>query len=222
MQGYKGVIFDFDGVIVDSEYYWPLIENEYLIKNCKNWSNELYDKLIGKSLPEVHEFIKTFGFRPSYKEYSDEYKKMGNLVYGKLCTINGPILNLIYNLKSTDVKIAIASSTPKSIIKTVLHRLKVENYVFDDNIFTTDQTPKKLSKPNPEIYNFVIGKMHLTNNSFAVEDSKSGVISAKKAGLTVVGIRNGYNQNQDIKKSDFVLNCLDEEFNQLFMGCYNG
>jgi beta-phosphoglucomutase-like phosphatase (HAD superfamily) len=65
-----GVIFDFDGVIVDSEKHWAIIENSYLHKHIPNWADEAYSTLVGKDLSSVYDLlIRSWGFKLSKQQY---------------------------------------------------------------------------------------------------------------------------------------------------------
>ena len=67
-------------------------------------------------------------------------------------------------------------------------------------------------KPAPDIYLYTAGKLQVRpEDCTVIEDSHNGVLSAKSAGMFCIGIRNGFNDEQDISAADLVI----EGFGQL-------
>jgi beta-phosphoglucomutase-like phosphatase (HAD superfamily) len=82
--GLCGVIFDFDGVIVDSEKHWIDIETPYLQQHIPSWQRHNYSELVGRSLSEVHELLKAkYGFRLSLERYFHDYENMALKLYSQ-------------------------------------------------------------------------------------------------------------------------------------------
>jgi beta-phosphoglucomutase len=200
----KGVIFDFDGVIVDSEKHWIDLETPYLKKHIPTWSTSNYQELIGKSLTEVHRLlVEKHHFRLAREEYFKDYEDMATTLYStKAEKLNG-LVDLLAHLQEHDLRLAIASSSKRSWIDLALKVNQLED-VFEVIVSAHDKNIKK-GKPAPDTY---IAAMHsLGCNPWelvAIEDSKSGVQAAKAADLYCFGLSNGMNEGQDLSKADLV------------------
>ncbi|MEI6054022.1 MAG: HAD-IA family hydrolase [Candidatus Saccharibacteria bacterium] len=208
----KGIVFDFDGVIVDSEYYWPEIESKFLFEHTIGWKEEYYTKLLtGKSLPEAHKLlVNDFSLKLTYDEYLIEYSKMAINIYRNIAKpING-LIDVLDFLGKKSIKLAIASSSKRSWIELSLKTHDLLKY-FDVIVSSLDIDVEN-GKPSPDVYLLAAKRLgESTDALIAIEDSKSGVLSSKSAGIYCIGLNNGFNNNQDISESDIIINGYGED-----------
>lgn len=214
---YSGVVFDFDGVLYDSEKRWEEIENRYLTDRIPNWSHADHKNLIGSSLKESYKYLKTKGLLLGEGTYFSDYHQMAMALYSENAK---PLINvdiILRELASKKVKIAIASSSRREWIDAAItnNKLAVDIPV----IACIDDSPTLKGKPAPDLY---LRAAELLNEHssklIAIEDSKAGVASAKSAGLYCFGLRNGFNETQDLRQADEIINGFTRQNVERIMG----
>jgi beta-phosphoglucomutase-like phosphatase (HAD superfamily) len=78
-----------------------------------------------------------------------------------------------------------------------------------EKVISADETDSK-GKPAPDIYIHTMKQLNKDpSECLAIEDSKNGVISAQKAGMKCVGLKNGFNDDQDLSFSDILIHGFD-------------
>ena len=109
-------------------------------------------------------------------------------------------------LKENGYKIALASSSQKSVI---INALKTSNIIeYFDLITSGDQF--KESKPNPEIYLYTINKLHSSKEeTIIVEDSYPGIQSAINAGIEVLALKDDYFGIEQANANYIIDNLID-------------
>jgi len=172
------LIFDFDGVIVDSVSFLYGVYIDFLKEFGIKGNQEEFNLLNGPKLSGIISFLKNkYHLQKDEKELLEIYQNKIASIY-KNIKLNEGIENILEWLKKENIKIALASSSKKEEILSVLKRYDIEQYF--DFIITGDDI--KEAKPSPEIYNTV--KFRYPNSDFyVVEDSENGLKSANSAGL---------------------------------------
>lgn len=199
---YKGIVFDFDGVLYDSEKHWAEVENPYLKSHIPEWKDAYYAHLIGKSTHSVYEYlVKRFGLNLTREQYMADYEEMAQRLYGQKTT---PLekLNLIAIVQQeTSVKAAIASSSKPEWIMQALRNNPVKLQFA--TVVTAHDHNVKHGKPAPDVYLEASRRLCIKpGHLIAIEDSATGVASAKSAGLYCIGLVNGFNLDQDLSQAD--------------------
>lgn len=198
----KGIIFDMDGVIIDSErvYY-----NRYL-KYFQHIGKEIDEEKLKSTAGLIHretlEVIgKLYGEGFQVEEFTkgyENYYKDEPMEFDKICFEDARYI--IKDLHNKGYKLAVASSSKKETIKNVLNECKIDEYF--DLILSGEDF--KYSKPNPEIYIKTAEQMKLNKDEIlVVEDSDYGIESAKKAGFKVVA-REDKRFNFTQKEADYI------------------
>ncbi|MDD3046414.1 MAG: HAD family phosphatase [Endomicrobiia bacterium] len=206
----KGIIFDLDGTLFNSEYYqWKSWAKP--LKNLGiNLTKEDYCCYTGKNRKIVEkELIKKFNLnlksgillndkKRLIEKWSNE-KKMDLMPYSKETVeffVNNP--NFIVALCSGGNRIE------------TMAKLKNNNFLKYFSIIISGDDVKK-GKPNPEIYLLTIKKMGLKpKKCLAFEDTQYGLTAAKSAGINCFSIPNEYTLNQNFSNADKVLSSLKE------------
>ncbi len=210
MKEFEGIIFDMDGVILDSEKalmdVWIEFANMHNIKNIE----EVYLKCTGANVDKTKEIVMDYyGKDFPYDSYAKDIMKMYFDKYKdfKLPLKKG-VFELLNYLKNNNKKIALASSTKKDL---VLKELGAHNLLtYFDVIVTGDMVSK--SKPEPDIYLKAIELLKIDSfKLFAIEDSFNGVKSATKANLKTIMVPDLVKPDEFIKnKATIVLSNLLE------------
>ena len=192
MENIKCIIFDCDGVLVDSE----IIGNQILISMAKDFGLEMtietaIQKFNGRSLKDSFNLIEKLIHRKLPENFEAEYRKLTFEAFkNELKPING-VEKFIENL---NISFCVASSGPTEKIVLNLTTTKLIKK-FENKIFSSYQINSW--KPEPEIFLFAAKEMGFkVNECIVIEDSKAGIISAKKGGFKVYGLANKHNEKE--------------------------
>ncbi|MBI2654281.1 HAD family phosphatase [Candidatus Woesearchaeota archaeon] len=196
----KGVIFDMDGVIADSlgvhNKAFIQLFRKYKLKLTKNDIKSTYGKSTKENLKNLKRKynMKT----PLNKLIKERDSILMGMIY-KIKQIPGAV-KLIKELSSLK-KLAVASSSRRQIIKKILKNLKIEK--FFSVVVSSEDVVK--SKPNPDILLFTKRKLGLKKDELIViEDSRNGIIAAKRAKIKCIAIPNKYTKNEDFSSADYI------------------
>ena len=199
----KAVIFDMDGVLVDSEpLFMDKVERVYQ-SHGKNVSLNEIHKLVGSSY-SLQKKLMTEWYQENLSEdaFMDFYHETSEkLIFNYNDLINPYIKYILPKLKQDNIKTAIASSSPKEDIEKFLKDCNLESY-FDCIVSGRDF---KESKPNPEIYLYTVNKLNVKKeNCIVLEDSTYGIQAAKNAGIFVMAhIDHRYGFDQSLADDTF-------------------
>lgn len=214
----KAVIFDMDGVIIDSEplylgWYRKFLEENNIFVEEKEFNKiagayaKVEEQLLAKWWNEAKADCKTGEevyrlFDKFYEKYVKEHPYSFHDIKDK------NIYEVMYLLKQNGFKIAIASSTPIDIIRQVIEEINIAKFV---DVIVSGEMFKE-SKPNPEIYNFTMAQLNLTpKECIAIEDSTYGIQAAKNAGIATLAKKDDrFHFNQKI--ADEVIDDLMQIF----------
>lgn len=202
----KAVLFDMDGVIVDTE---PLHKKAYfLMFNAFNIgvSNALYESFTGQSTINVcRKLCEIFNLKNNPEELVQTKRKIfTNLFFNdpSLQLVDG-VLDLIKNYSQNGLTLILASSASMQTINNVFMRFDLDKY-FKAKISGADL---KASKPHPEIFEKAAELSGFPRvNCMVIEDSTNGIKAANAAGIFCVGFNSYHSKNQDYSLADLVIN----------------
>lgn len=184
------IIFDMDGVLMDSETTWHKAMDEFLTDHgVEDDGMKLSKKLTGKTEKESAKIIKKEYDLPHPIETiaSNRLKKAEELhaQYSKPFTGAKELLSA---LEKKHYKTAVATSASREMAYMLLENGGLRQYL--DFITTANDIEK--SKPHPEIYHISAEKLCADPSECIVfEDSLHGIRAAKDAGMKVIAVRNG-------------------------------
>ncbi len=212
----EAVIFDFDGVILDSEplHYEACCMALKTIGISLSYTDYMTDYL-GLSDKEMFpQLLMSKGHYLSPKEVNQLLdKKIESYAYlinsrNKLPFIPG-VEQYLLNLRKAAIKIAICTGSTKTELLPVLERFKSGNLThYFDVIVTSEEI--QYGKPSPEGYLLTISRLGvLPKYCQAFEDSPYGIEAAKKAGLKVTALATTHRQ-QELKNADQVIANFEE------------
>jgi len=185
----QGMLFDFDGLILDTETTIFQAWDEKFKEYGKKLLLDEWADILGKSadqLGPVEGFINSFREEDERKEILKEVKeKELELVY-RLNPLPG-VEELIIKAKEQGLVLGIVSSSGQDWVHSHLNRLGLMDY-FDH---TSCAEEVENAKPDPALYNLGLKKAGLTREKVLVlEDSPNGVLAAKRAGLFCIAVPN--------------------------------
>lgn len=203
------VIFDMDGVIIDSEPTHQKLEFEMFAELGLHISDEEHKTFVGTSsidmwtrIKENHDLKKTPYELLMYgrKKYWDA------LDQGRVPLVNGS-KKLMSLLHQHDFIIQVASSATRPTVDKVIDHFNLGHLVS----FRIGGNEVKKSKPDPEIF---IKAAHQSSskplNCVVIEDSANGIKAANEAGMVSIGYKNPGTGDQDLSEADFVVRDLNE------------
>ena len=205
----NAVIFDMDGVIVDSEIQWKTLEGYFLQSLIPTWSSTDQDKIIGLGVHDLYTLlIGQYGLQKTKAQFLELYQEMANEIYGQKVSLIVGFSDLLTTLNKNNIPVALASSSPKSWINIMLRRFGLQSSF--KVVVSADELEGE-GKPSPAIYLLTAQRLGVSPTScIAIEDSKNGVLSAKNAGMFCIGFRNGFNEEQDLSKADMIIHGFAE------------
>ncbi|MEN3322354.1 HAD-IA family hydrolase [Mariniflexile soesokkakense] len=206
----KAVIFDMDGVIIESE---PLHHYAYynMFKDVHvEVSDALYESFTGKSTINVcKEVCDIFKLKETPEYLVSLKRKHFEFVFNNspdFDLIEG-VLNFIKDLHDNGVTLVLGSSATMPSIERIFNRFDLNAYF----IAKLSGADLKQSKPHPEIFiNSVKASGFKTNECMVIEDSTNGIEAAKGAGVFCIGYDNFHSKNQDYSKADLVIKKFEE------------
>lgn len=187
LSNYDAVIFDMDGVLIDSEPLWKIAMAEVFGSLGSDLTKKDFQKTVGLRIDEVVAF---WYAREGWKDVSpDEVEeqivmKMVDLIGENALPLEGVVETLQY-LFQNGIKIGLATSSYELLIQTVLRELNIEEH-FE---YYHSAELEEYGKPHPAVYLTVAKKMNVSPlKCLVIEDSLNGIISAKAARMKVVCI----------------------------------
>ena len=206
----KCVIFDMDGVIIDSEEIHKKAYYETFNTLNIEVSDTLYKSFTGSStINAFQRLVAHFNLKNDPEELVlDKRKRYVNFFE------NDPNLHLVAGVEeiikyfyNKGIILILASSSAMINIDRVFNRFNLNTY-FAAKISGADL---KESKPNPEIFNkaAILGNMP-KENCVVIEDSDNGITAANDANIFVFGYANKLSEGQTLENADFVINHFSE------------
>lgn len=204
----NAVIFDMDGVIVDSESFWQKAEKEVFTSLGVKMTDELCSITHKMTTNEVTKF---WHARNPWKNKSFEeveklvIERVIELIESENCAVPG-VVETIKKLKLRGIKLGLATNSPYKIIPRVLSKLNLTNEI----IVISSSEFEKYGKPEPDVYLSTLYKLNeKAEDCIAIEDSNSGVIATKKAKIRVMAYTNK-NKNLITENVDFKIDSFQE------------
>ena len=126
MKEFKGAIFDLDGTIIDSMDVWETIDIKFLEKRNITMPNDYIEKINSMSFEEVAKYtIERFNLNESVDSLIKEWNDMAIYEYSNNIKLKPNVKEYLVKLKKHDIKIGLATSSPKELYEPVLKNNKV-------------------------------------------------------------------------------------------------
>lgn len=204
----KAVIFDMDGVIVDSEPVHYEAHNKLLKSYGQTLSKEDIIKYVGLPTREVYKDIKEkFNLPYEVNELVKKKREIFASIAAEKVELMPHSKELIGFLRENGYKLAVASSGFKTQIYTFLQKFELA----DKFITVVSADDVAMAKPHPEIYLEAARRLGLKSSEcLAIEDSDKGIESAKQAGMRVIAVPNAHTKQQDLSKADLIVSNLGD------------
>lgn len=187
MTRFRAVLFDMDGVLVDSEPHWNRVWREEVFPHAQRGTPTL-DAVTGRNYREsLHELAEEYGFPEDVEHYARQFDDAAGEVYGERVTLTPGVADLFGTLREQGLRVAIVSSSPREWIRTVVERFDLP---VDAVVSAMDIDGP--GKPAPRVYEHAAERLDVDPaECVVVEDSAHGVRAGADAGATVVRFRRG-------------------------------
>jgi len=189
---FKAVIFDLDGLLIDSEPVWNKADELFL---QGKYTQDLKRKILGMGHREIIELFKQeVGLTGDTDELIEKRRELFlNLLMQNLNLFSG-VKDLLGNLTKKKYLLAIATGGySEAKTEEILTKVGIRNYFL--TIVSGDEV--KRGKPFPDIYVKTAEKLHVeTSECLVLEDAPNGIEAAKSAGMTAYGV----NIDEEIKR----------------------
>lgn len=218
----KALIFDQDGVIIDTERDGHRVAFNKTFKEFGfkvDWDVEYYHELLqiagGKERMKHHFHEKGFGVEVKPEEEEDLIKRLHKrkteifveLIESGQLPLRPGIERVMKEAIDRGLKVGICTTSNEKAAQAVAY--KILKSIKFDFVLAGDIVSKK--KPDPEIYLLALKKTGLKpEECIVVEDSRNGVLAAKAAGMNVVTTTNAYTEKEDLSDSDIIVTCLGD------------
>ena len=219
----KGIIFDVDGTIADTEEIHRQAFNQTFEENKLNWhwSIEDYrkilfisggkerfrkflnkDETLKKEVGDPEKFIQKL-----HKQKSENYRA---LLKSDGIEFRPGIVRLINEARENKIQLGVATSSSMANLTTLFNKImNVEPNELFNSIVTSDTVQEK--KPSPAAYQCVLAGLGLNADTcIAIEDTQNGNIAALEAGLKTIITTHAYTTDNDFSGASIVLNNLGE------------
>jgi HAD superfamily hydrolase (TIGR01509 family) len=181
----EAVVFDLDGVLIDSEPVWEEVRREVVAARGGHWAPDAQDRLMGMSTAEWSAYMSAglgVGLPPPrvaevvIAAMAARYREHLPLLPGAVDAVRR---------MGARFTVALASSAPRSLIETVLDTAGLRSSFAA--VRSTEEEAR--GKPAPDVYLSVAGLLGVPPGSCAaVEDSSNGLRSAAAAGMAVIAV----------------------------------
>ena len=192
----SAVIFDFDGVIADSE----ILANQVLADSVSALGvsmalEDAYNEFLGKSFQQILQIIEKKISMPLPADFAETYRSQ---VFARFRDSLKPVNGVESFLQALNYKKCIASSSAPERIEMCLQVLDLKRY-FPHSVFSATMVER--GKPHPDIFLYAANEMGVNaRECVVIEDSLSGVKAAKAAGMQVIGLLAASHMQQNYSK----------------------
>lgn len=204
------VIFDMDGVIVDTEPVHHFAYYQHFNELGIEVSDEMYRSFTGNSTRNIFQKLKAqFDLQEDVEDLILRKRHLFNEAFDlkeDLYLIDG-VEELIKDLHANGIQLIVASSASKVTINRVFTRFNLHQYF--THIVSGEDFPK--SKPHPAIFEHAASlSVAPKENCIVIEDSTNGIQAAVSAGIFCVGYDSFHSKDQDLSKANIIIRHFNE------------
>lgn len=215
----KAIIFDMDGLMIDSERVTFECYQERLKDMNLTMDEEFYKTLLGKPIKGIYQrFYDVYGNDfPIQNVIQDVHQLMAERFETEGVPVKKGLVELLHYLKDNNYKTIVATSSNRDRVDKILAQAKITEF-FDDSICGDEVTK---GKPNPEVFLKSCQKLGVNvDEAIVLEDSEAGIQASYDANIKVICIPDmKYPEKQYEEKTFKILKDLTEVTVYLKRGC---
>jgi HAD superfamily hydrolase (TIGR01509 family) len=185
----EAVVFDLDGVVVDSEQVWDDVREQLANERGGRWHEGAQAAMMGMSSPEWSAYMHDeIGLEESPEEINDEVVRRMLVRYRESLPLLDGAVDAVHRLAPA-FTLAVASSSNRPLIEAVLETAGIAD------LFAVTVSSEEVArgKPAPDVYLEAARRLGVEPaRSAAIEDSSNGIRSAHTAGMRVLALPNAH------------------------------
>ena len=202
------LIFDFDGLILDTETFEVEIWNNLYAEVGLTFDMDAYIGVVGSNGPRSFDpaqpLAERVGEKRSFTQIRQDFRKLAYQYVEEIEPLPG-VVELIRNAKLKGYLLAVGSSAASVWINTHLKRLGLLGEF--DFVVTFDDVEN--AKPAPDIFLKVLERAGVSaENALVLEDSQNGILAAHHAGIRAIAVPNPITKIQDFSLATAVITSL--------------
>jgi HAD superfamily hydrolase (TIGR01509 family) len=180
------VLFDLDGVVIDSERLKSKTHTEIILSNGGHIPSDAYQDVIGQSAKTVYQYLsKLSGVKIDYQEYQKLFYERYTFLLTNYCKPTEGFESFFIELKKLKIKMGLVTSTSKKTIELITRLFPLINSF--DCIISEDDVLEHKPSPLPYLKALeVLGS--IAKNTIIFEDTMAGIESANAAKVKVIGL----------------------------------
>ncbi|ELY45268.1 HAD family hydrolase [Natronorubrum sulfidifaciens] len=198
------VLFDMDGVLVNSEDYWVEFQREEILPAAVPDADVDVAETTGMNYREIYDYLEAeYGTDISREAFVDRFADAAETIYTEHVDLLDGLPELLAELEDRGVETAVVSSSPHDWIGIVLERFDLEDAF--DHVISADDIDGA-SKPEPDVFEYAAAVVGVAPEAcLVVEDSENGVEAATRAETTVVAYRIDAHDDIDLSAANVVV-----------------
>lgn len=200
----SAVLFDMDGVLVDSEDYWVTFQREDILPAAVPDADVDVAEVTGMNYRETYDYLEeTYGTAISRSEFEARFEAAAREIYREHVDVLPGLTDLLADLDERGVATAVVSSSPHEWIGIVTERFDLEEAF--DRVISAEEIDGD-GKPAPDVFEYAAERVGVPPAScVVVEDSENGIVAASRAGTIVVAYRIDAHDDLDFSPADAVV-----------------
>lgn len=209
MSEIEAIIFDMEGVVVDTESLWDEVAKLFLGRRGLVYDRAtLKPLMMGKTMEEgIRIWQDHYGFNGNIQKQAEERRQIVREVFIKDVKFIPGFLEF-YELIKSEYKTAIATSSEREFLKLFDQRLNLTG-LFGNHIYSIADIGH-ISKPNPDIYLYAAKKIGVTPSvSVGIEDAPNGIEALRRAGMRSIAITTSTTR-EELSAADLVVDSFSE------------
>lgn len=200
------LLFDMDGVVVDSERYWHERETDDIFPRTVDGDVDP-DDVTGMNVEDLYDHLsEEYGTTASREEFRSIYDEHAREIYGDEVRLLPCFHETVETARERGAEVGLVSSSPVDWIEMACEACGVGDEF--DTVVSADHVEN--GKPDPDVFVTAAAELGVeAENCTVVEDSAHGITSATDAGMRAIGLRVPSNDEEALEESDVVVDPED-------------
>ena len=206
----KAILFDLEGVVIDSEIVWDDVDYAWFeLHNDTFKPDEMRHLVMGKSIDQATEIYKELLNLPQpITELNEERHKIAQELFSKEIAFIDGFKPFFEAQVRGRYQVAVATSLVHEFLQPIITKLKLDE-LFSDHIYSIEDIGF-VSKPNPDIFLYAAKKLGMSPSDCIVfEDAPHGVEAAEAAGMYCIAITTSTSRDR-LTKADQIIDSYSE------------
>ena len=204
LRNIEAIIFDAEGVVVDTEILWDRSQDILLGRRGLNYDREyLKPRMAGQTLLEGAQLmVDYYNLDEQPSTIAQERKELIHELFERDIHFIAGFPGFIHNLNGTPLRKGIATAMSKTLMQKVEKKLFLKQF-FGKHIYYISDVGNR-SKPEPDVFLFAADKLGVKPvNCIVIEDAPHGIEAANRACMTSVGLVTTFTSDH-LKNADFI------------------